>query len=57
MQHTTHLLPPDKKPTTAQSTNTTKVQLGEPKRFTGVSYRNMDEGSLTEAEVTLKTAA
>ena len=57
MQHTTHLLPPDKKPTTAQSTNTTKVQLGDPKRFTGVSYRNMDEGSLTEAEVTLKTAA
>lgn len=39
-----HLLTPDRKPTTDQSTNTTKDQLGEPKSFIGVSYRNMGEG-------------
>lgn len=36
----------------------TEVQLGEPMSFTGVSYRNMGEGSLTGADVTQrKTAA
>ena len=34
MQHT-HLLTPDREPTTDQSTDTTKVQLGEPVSFVG----------------------
>lgn len=32
---------------TDQSTNTNKVQLGEPLSSTGVTYRNMGEGLLT----------
>lgn len=31
-----------------QSINTTKVQLGEPMSFIGITYRNMDEGLLIE---------
>ena len=37
---------------TNQSTNITKVQLGEPMSFIGVTYRNMGEGSCTGAEMT-----
>lgn len=51
MQHT-HLLTPDKEPMTDQSTNATQVQLGEPRSFTGFTYRNMGEASLTGAEMT-----
>ena len=32
--------------------STTKVQLGEPMSFIGVTYRNMGEGLLTGAEMT-----
>lgn len=48
----TDLLTPDGKPMIDQSTDTTKVQLGEPTGFTGVTYRNTGEGSLTGAEMT-----
>jgi hypothetical protein len=38
------LLTSDREPTTDQSMNTTKVQLGDPMSFIGVTYRNMGEG-------------
>jgi hypothetical protein len=43
---------PNRDPTTDQSTNTTKVQLGEPMSFIGVASRNMGERLLTGAEMT-----
>ena len=36
-----------KEPRTDQSAHTTKVLLGEPISFIGVTYRNMGEGLLT----------
>lgn len=42
----------DKEPRTDQSAHTTKVLLGEPMGFIGVTYRNMGEGLLTGAEMT-----
>lgn len=42
-----HLLNPDNEPTTDQSTDTAKVELGEPMVFTGVSSKNMGERLLT----------
>ena len=50
--HLACLLTPDSEPTTDQSTNVTKVQLGEPMSFTGVTYRGMDERLLTGTERT-----
>ena len=50
MQHTC-LLTTDRELLTVQSTNTTKVQLGEPVSFIGVTYRNMGEGLLMGAEM------
>lgn len=47
-----HLLTPYMELTTEQSMETTEVQLGEPVSFTGVTYRNMGEELLTEAEMT-----
>ena len=41
-----------KEPRTDQSAHTTKVLLGEPISFIGVTYRNMGEGLLTGAEMT-----
>ena len=41
-----------KEPRTDQSAHTTKVLLGEPISFIGVTYRNMSEGLLTGAEMT-----
>lgn len=35
-----------------RSTDTTKVQLGEPMSFIGVTHRNMGEGLLIGAEMT-----
>ena len=46
------LLIPDSEPTTEQSMDTSKVQLGEPVSFIGVSHRITDEGLLTGAEMT-----
>jgi hypothetical protein len=37
----THLFTPDKKFTTGQSMDTTKVQFVEPVSFMGVTHRNM----------------
>lgn len=37
---------------TDQTTDTTKVQLGEPMNFIGVTYQNTREELFTEAEVT-----
>lgn len=51
MQHT-HLLTPYMGTTVDQSTDTTKVQLGEPVTSTVVTYRNMDAWLLTGTEVT-----
>lgn len=39
-------------PQTGQSMDTTKVQLGEAVSYPGDSYRNVDEVSLTGAEMT-----
>ena len=49
MQHTC-LLTPDRDLTRDQCTDTTKVQLGEPMSFIGVTYRSVGEGLLTEAD-------
>lgn len=46
-----HLLTPYMELTTEQSMETTEVQLGEPMSVTGVTYRNMGEELLTEAEM------
>lgn len=51
MMHT-HLLTPNRKPMTGQSTDNTNVQLNEPISFIGVSYRSVDERLLTGAEIT-----
>ena len=51
-RHNTHLFTLDRNPTTDQSTDTTKVQLGKPMSFIGVTYRTMGEGLLTRAEMT-----
>lgn len=56
MQHT-HLLIPDREARTDQSTNTNKVQPGEPMSFIGVNYRNMGEEILTKEKIVSKTAA
>ena len=37
-----------------QSTNTTKVQLGEPKSFIEVAYRNTGDSLITGAKMTQK---
>lgn len=37
---------------TDQTVDTTNVLLGEPTRFTGVTYRNMGEGFLAGTEMT-----
>lgn len=42
----------DKEPRTDQSAHTTKVLLGEPMGFIGVTYRNVGEGLFTEADIT-----
>ena len=36
---------------------TTKVQLGESVDFIGVTYKSLDEGLLTEAEIPLSAAS
>ena len=41
-----------KEPRTDQSAHTTRVLLGEPISFIGVTYRNMGEGLVTGAEMT-----
>ena len=46
------LLTSDRDLTLKQSTDTTKVQRGEPVSFTEDTYRNMGKGLLTEAEMT-----
>ena len=46
------LLTSEWNPTTDQSTDTTKVQLGEPMSFIGVTYRNMGEELLIGTEMT-----
>lgn len=43
---------PDREPTKDQSRDVTRVQLEETMSFTGVTYRNMGEASLTGAEMT-----
>lgn len=43
---------PSEEPTKDQSKDAVKVQLGEPLNCIGVTYRSMDEGLLTGAEVT-----
>lgn len=48
----THRLTPDRDSNADQSTDTTKVQLSEPKNFIGVTYRSMGEGLLTRAKMT-----
>lgn len=52
-QHT-HLLMPEREPTINQSVDTTKVQLGDPMSFTGITYRSMGEGLLRGVEKTLR---
>lgn len=47
-----HLLTPDRKPMTDQSSDTIKHQLGEPMSLTEVIYRNAGEGLFTGAERT-----
>lgn len=41
---------PDRDLMTEQSTNSAKVQLGQPMIFNGVIYRNMGEGLFTGTE-------
>lgn len=38
--------------TTPQSRDTTKIQLGEPMNFVGLTYRNVGERLLSEAAMT-----
>ena len=47
---------PTSEPTTDQSTDTTKIQLGELISFTGVTYRSMGEGLPTKVLVTAREA-
>lgn len=51
MQHTCPLSP-DRKPTTDQSIDTTRVQLGEPMTFIEFTYRSIVEGLFTGTEMT-----
>jgi hypothetical protein len=51
MQHT-HLFIPNREAMIDRSTDTTKVQRGEPMSLIGVTYRNMGEGLLPGAEMT-----
>ena len=46
-----YLLTPEREPTTDQSKETTKVHIGIPRNCIGVTYSNMDDGFLTEAEM------
>lgn len=48
----TGLLTPHREPMTDQHTNSTKVQLGKPVSFPGVTYRPMNELLLTGTEMT-----
>lgn len=48
----TCLLTPGRELTTDQSTETTKVQCGEPKSFIGASYRNVSDSLLKGVYVT-----
>lgn len=48
----TGLFTPNKEPRTDEWTNTTKVQLGKPVSFLGVTYRHMNEELPTGAEMT-----
>jgi hypothetical protein len=43
----------DSEPTTDQGMDSTTIQLGGPMSFIGATYRNMGEGLLTGAEITL----
>ena len=46
------LFAPERKPRTDLSIDTTKVQLGKPMSFLGVTYRNRGEELLTGAKMT-----
>lgn len=48
----TGLFTPNRESRTDEHTNTTKVQLGKPVSFLGVTYRHMDEELVTGAEMT-----
>lgn len=49
-----HILNPDGEPTTDQSEDVTKVQIGESLNFIRVTYRDMGDELLTRAEMTQK---
>lgn len=48
----TYLLSSDRKPTTDQTTDTTKAHFGEPMSFIGVTYRSIVDGLFIGGEKT-----